>query len=53
MHIRLLLISFFLSFFRPHRNGHLFILDTPLFPRTEQEENHLLLFGGREAGRHR
>ncbi|MBI4621809.1 MAG: type IIA DNA topoisomerase subunit B [Verrucomicrobia bacterium] len=32
MHIRLLLISFFLQFFPDLiRNGHLFILDTPLF----------------------
>jgi topoisomerase-4 subunit B len=32
MHIRLLLISFFLQFFPDlMRNGHLFILDTPLF----------------------
>jgi len=45
-HIRLLLISFFLQFFPDLiRNGHLYILDTPLFRVRKQEENDLLLFG--------
>jgi topoisomerase-4 subunit B len=39
MHIRLLLISFFLQFFPDLiRNGHLFILDTPLFRVRNKKE---------------
>jgi topoisomerase IV subunit B len=39
MHIRLLLISFFLQFFPDLiRNGHLFILDTPLFRVRNKRE---------------
>ena len=42
MHIRLLLISFFLQFFPDLiRNGHLFILETPLFRvRTKRETRY-------------
>ena len=42
MHIRLLLISFFLQFFPDLiRNGHLFILETPLFRvRTRKETRY-------------
>ena len=39
MHIRLLLISFFLQFFPDLiRNGHLYILDTPLFRVRNKKE---------------
>jgi topoisomerase-4 subunit B len=39
MHIRLLLLSFFLQFFPDViRNGHLFILDTPLFRVRNKKE---------------
>src|SRR6187549_1493200 len=39
MHIRLLLLSFFLQFFPDLiRNGHLFILDTPLFRVRNKKE---------------
>ncbi len=39
MHIRLLLISFFLQFFPDLiRNGHLFILETPLFRVRNKKE---------------
>ena len=39
MHIRLLLLTFFLQFFPELvRNGHLFILDTPLF-RVRDKQN--------------
>src|SRR5436190_5069928 len=39
MHIRLLLISFFLQYFPDLiRNGHLFILDTPLFRVRNKKE---------------
>jgi topoisomerase-4 subunit B len=42
MHIRLLLLTFFLQFFPDLvRNGHLFILDTPLFRvRNKQETRY-------------
>lgn len=41
MHIRLLLISFFLQFFPDLiRNGHLFILETPLFRVRNKKETH-------------
>ncbi|TAE25245.1 MAG: type IIA DNA topoisomerase subunit B [Cytophagales bacterium] len=40
MHIRLLLLTFFLQFFPDLvRNGHLFILETPLF-RVRNPKNH-------------
>jgi len=41
MHIRLLLLTFFLQFF-PNlvRNGHLFILQTPLFRVRNKKETH-------------
>jgi len=39
MHIRLLLLSFFLQFFPDViRNGHLFILETPLFRVRNKKE---------------
>jgi topoisomerase-4 subunit B len=39
MHIRLLLLTFFLRFFPDLvRNGHLFILDTPLFRVRDKQE---------------
>ena len=51
MHIRLLLISFFLQFFPELiAGGHLFILETPALPRAQQEGDPLLLLGGGEAG---
>lgn len=41
MHIRLLLISFFLQFFPDLiRNGHLFILETPLFRVRNKKVTH-------------
>jgi topoisomerase-4 subunit B len=41
MHIRLLLISFFLQFFPELiANGHLFILETPLFRVRNKKETH-------------
>ncbi|MBI1193955.1 MAG: type IIA DNA topoisomerase subunit B [Bacteroidetes bacterium] len=41
MHIRLLLLTFFLQFFPDLvRNGHLFILDTPLFRVRNKQETH-------------
>ena len=41
MHIRLLLISFFLQFFPDLiRNGHLFILETPLFRVRNKKKTH-------------
>jgi topoisomerase-4 subunit B len=41
MHIRLLMISFFLQFFPDLiRNGHLFILETPLFRVRNKKETH-------------
>jgi topoisomerase-4 subunit B len=41
MHIRLLLISFFLQFFPALiQNGHLFILETPLFRVRNKKETH-------------
>jgi topoisomerase-4 subunit B len=39
MHIRLLLLTFFLQFFPDLvRNGHLFILDTPLFRVRDKQK---------------
>ncbi|MFQ5335737.1 MAG: toprim domain-containing protein, partial [Flavobacteriales bacterium] len=41
MHIRLLLISFFLQFFPELvRNGHLYIMETPLFRVRDKKETH-------------
>ncbi len=41
MHIRLLLLTFFLQFFPDLvRNGHLFILDTPLFRVRDKKETY-------------
>jgi topoisomerase IV subunit B len=41
MHIRLLLMTFFLQFFPDLvRNGHLFILETPLFRVRNKKETH-------------
>lgn len=41
MHIRLLLITFFLQFFPDLiKNGHLFILETPLFRVRNKKETH-------------
>jgi topoisomerase IV subunit B len=41
MHIRLLLLTFFLQFFPDLvRNGHLFILDTPLFRVRDKQHTH-------------
>ncbi|MDD3180735.1 MAG: DNA topoisomerase IV subunit B [Opitutaceae bacterium] len=41
MHIRLLLISFFLQFFPDLiRNGHLYLLETPLFRVRNKKETH-------------
>jgi DNA gyrase/topoisomerase IV subunit B len=37
-------MTFFLQFFPDLvKNDHLYILQTPLFPRAEQEGDHLLL----------
>jgi topoisomerase IV subunit B len=48
MHIRLLLISFFLQFFPDLiRNGHLFILDTPLF-RVRNKKQTIYCYSERE-----
>ncbi|HEY4302664.1 MAG TPA: DNA topoisomerase IV subunit B [Candidatus Didemnitutus sp.] len=48
MHIRLLLISFFLQFFPDViRNGHLFILDTPLF-RVRNKRKTIYCYSERE-----
>ncbi len=48
MHIRLLLISFFLQFFPDLlRNGHLFILDTPLF-RVRNKKKTIYCYSERE-----
>ena len=48
MHIRLLLISFFLQFFPDLiRNGHLFILDTPLF-RVRNRQSARYCYSERE-----
>ena len=45
MHIRLLLITFFLQFFPELiKEGHLYILETPLFRVRNKKETHLLLF---------
>ncbi len=44
MHIRLLLLTFFLQFFPELvKAGHVFILDTPLFRVRNKKENNLLL----------
>ena len=41
MHIRLLLLTFFLQFFPDLiRNGHVYILDTPLFRVRNKKETH-------------
>ena len=41
MHIRLLMMTFFLQFFPDLvRNGHLYILDTPLFRVRNKKETH-------------
>ncbi len=41
MHIRLLLLTFFLQFFPDLvRNGHLFILETPLFRVRDKKDTH-------------
>ncbi|HVU24364.1 MAG TPA: DNA topoisomerase IV subunit B [Opitutus sp.] len=48
MHIRLLLISFFLQFFPDLiRNGHLFILETPLF-RVRNKKETIYCYDERE-----
>lgn len=48
MHIRLLLISFFLQFFPDViRNGHLFILETPLF-RVRNKKETIYCYDERE-----
>ena len=48
MHIRLLLISFFLQFFPDViRNGHLFILETPLF-RVRNKKKTIYCYDERE-----
>jgi len=48
MHIRLLLISFFLQFFPDViRNGHLFILETPLF-RVRNKKRTIYCYDERE-----
>ena len=44
MHIRLLIITFFLQFFPDLiKEGHLYILQTPLFRVRNKKENYLLL----------
>ena len=58
MHIRLLIITFFLQFFPDLiKKGHVYILQTPLFRVRNRKkgvyENHLLLFGRRARGCHR
>lgn len=48
MHIRLLLLTFFLQFFPDLvRNGHLFILDTPLF-RVRDKKTTIYCYSERE-----
>ncbi len=48
MHIRLLLLTFFLQFFPDLvRNGHLFILDTPLF-RVRDKKSTIYCYSERE-----
>ena len=50
MHIRLLLITFFLQFFpEVIKEGHLYILETPLFRVRNKKRNYLLLFRRRET----
>lgn len=46
-------MTFFIQFFPELiREGHLFILQTPLFRVRKQTANHLLLLGRREGGSH-
>ena len=53
MHIRLLLITFFLQFFPELvKEGHLYILQTPLFRVRNKEGDKVLLFDGREERCH-
>ena len=53
MHIRLLLITFFLQFFpEVIKEGHLYILQTPLFRVRNKKEDDLLLFRRRTCSRH-
>ena len=50
MHIRLLLLSFFLQFFPDLiRHGHLFILDTPLF-RVRNKRKTIYCYSESEKG---
>jgi len=45
LHIRNLMITYFFRFFDPLvHDGHLFVLETPLFSRAQQGEDDLLLF---------
>ena len=54
MHIRLLLITFFLQFFPELiKEGHLYILQTPLFRVRNKKRNNLLLFRSRTSFCHR
>ena len=47
MHIRLLIITFFLQFFPDLiKKGHVYILQTPSLPRAQQKEDKLLLYRG-------
>ena len=51
MHIRLLLITFFLQFFPELlKNGHLFILETPLF-RVRTKQNTIYCYDEKEKSR--
>lgn len=53
MHIRLLLITFFLQFFPDLiKKGHVYILQTPVVPRAQQEKDNLLLHGRGTAKSH-
>ena len=53
MHIRNLLITFFLTYFEGLViNGHLFILETPLFKVRNKDKDALLLYRRRERQRH-
>ena len=48
MHIRLLMITFFLQFFPDLiKKGHVYILQTPLFRVRNKKKNKLLLHRGR------
>ena len=54
MHIRNLLITFFLTYFEGLvLNGHLHILETPLFKVRDKEQNRLLLHRRRARRGHR